>query len=228
MKPDAICAYCLDEADGYDHLVPVSRQTTRRRRGKMASVSERVPCCSMCNSLLGNSPAFTFRDRSAVLLLRYAERPRSEARDTWRKIQNLFRIVAGFELEAEIEAIDERQRERLRGELEMERARRNAEDEARAAQAAYRQERIAIAKQEAKERIARAKKRGAEKFRKAYAKRRQMDDVASLPEYLQELNAKAAELLGMSNNPPLGSKKAAMIGRQLGRDIAAWRNKLEK
>jgi hypothetical protein len=120
---DQPCTYCLDPADGYDHLMPVSRQTTRRRQGKMSSISERVPCCSVCNSLLGASPAFTVRDRAAVLILRYAERPRDEARDTYRKLKHLFEIVAGFDLGEEIERIDELQRRRFSDQFEAERQR---------------------------------------------------------------------------------------------------------
>lgn len=123
MRDDQTCAYCTFPADGYDHLVPVSRQTTRRRKGKMASVSERVPCCELCNSLLGPCPAFKIRDRAAFLILRYAERPRSEARETWLKLRRLLTIVAGYELEAELEAIDERQERRIAAIAEAERLR---------------------------------------------------------------------------------------------------------
>jgi uncharacterized protein YhaN len=110
----------------------------------MASVSERVPCCLLCNALLGAAPVFTLRDRAAFLITRYAERPREEAFDTVRKLKCLFNVAAGFELEPWLEEIEERTRRRFADQLATERAKQEAEAAA---------ERSALAHAEENERL---------------------------------------------------------------------------
>jgi hypothetical protein len=198
------CTYCGDDADTEDHLIPVSRQTTRKRHGKMASVSERVPCCSLCNSLLGAAAAFTVRDRAALLILRYAERPRADAHETLRKLPVLFRVVAGFDLGEVVEEAEERNRRRFAEQLEKEQAEQKAEQAA----AAFQRQQIALAEKAAKDRERRireaAKERNEAKEkarrnrewstrRKAVNQTTKRAKLETIPDYVADIDRRGAE-----------------------------------
>jgi len=133
MKADQSCTYCGDPADTVDHLEPVSRQTARRRRGKMAGLGDRVPACRECNSTLGACNANTVKERAAVLLLAYAGQKRNPL-ELIDRMRHLLHVAAGFPLEPEIEDMENRRRHRL-AELVRERQAEIDADEAAAAAA---------------------------------------------------------------------------------------------
>lgn len=116
------CTYCGDPADTLDHLEPISRQTNRRRRGKMASCGKRVPCCRLCNSLLGASDAFTVRERAAFLLMAYARHDRRNPLAIAGKMQHLLHVAAGFPLPEQIEAMEAERRRDLAEQIAARRA----------------------------------------------------------------------------------------------------------
>jgi hypothetical protein len=133
---DHPCTYCGDIADTEDHLEPVSRQTSRRRKGKMASCGKRVPCCLLCNSLLGACDVFTVRERAMFLAFCYARRDRKNPLVVLDKMQHLLHVAAGFPLPEEIEVIIEAEARRIEAIAEAERLRvRQAFEEAERADA---------------------------------------------------------------------------------------------
>jgi hypothetical protein len=107
MGDDSLCVYCGDPAVAMDHLVPVAWQRNGRNGADRAG-ADLVPACLQCNSLLGAAPAFTVRDRAAVLILAYTRRPRAEAAETARKLLRLVDVAAGYPLPTRIEALEER------------------------------------------------------------------------------------------------------------------------
>ena len=72
-----LCTYCGDVSECRDHVVPVSFTSNipARKRGK-TNKKDTVPCCTECNSLLGNKLLTTVETRAAYLIgvmeLRYA------------------------------------------------------------------------------------------------------------------------------------------------------------
>jgi hypothetical protein len=112
MKTEKACTYCGISADTMDHLEPVSRQTTRRRRGKMAGLGDRVPACRQCNSTLGACNANSVKERAAVLLLAYAGQKRNPL-EMIDRMRHLLHVAAGFPLDPELEEMEVRRRHRL-------------------------------------------------------------------------------------------------------------------
>lgn len=154
------CIYCGDPADTEDHLEPVSRQTSRRRKGKMPGLGDTVPCCGECNSLLGAANAFTVKERAAVLVLAYARRDRRNPLQIVDRLRRLIHVAAGFPLDPEIAEMEARRRHRL-AELAAE---RRAAQEAEEAEAAER-EAARLAEASAAAELAGARKREAKALR---------------------------------------------------------------
>lgn len=60
------CAYCGDFASSRDHVIPVSSGQSMTTRSTTRKNS--VPCCSECNSYLGNRHYHTVGTRAAYLV----------------------------------------------------------------------------------------------------------------------------------------------------------------
>lgn len=73
MRSDGrCCVYCGDYYQCRDHIVPVAWESVYRtyRPG------DTVPCCSECNSYLGDRPIFTLEDRAHYLVDAYITKRR--------------------------------------------------------------------------------------------------------------------------------------------------------
>ena len=67
-----ICSYCGEYANTYDHVIPVSYKHISRNLE--VGNREAIPCCSECNSLLGNKFLHTVSLRATYLLKKYRSR----------------------------------------------------------------------------------------------------------------------------------------------------------
>lgn len=69
-----ICTYCGEQADCYDHTIPVAyRHNTRNNHENR---NHAVPCCTECNTTLGAAPFFTIRERAEYILKKYTYKHR--------------------------------------------------------------------------------------------------------------------------------------------------------
>ena len=68
------CAYCGDIADSLDHVLPHSYTRIFPKQNRTYNKKEVVPCCTECNSLLGNKPYFAVAERAAYLAGKYEKR----------------------------------------------------------------------------------------------------------------------------------------------------------
>ena len=67
-----ICSYCGEFADTYDHVIPVSYKHVDRKME--VGNKEAIPCCSECNTILGNRFLHTVSARATYLLKEYRKR----------------------------------------------------------------------------------------------------------------------------------------------------------
>ena len=67
-----ICSYCGEFADTYDHVIPVSYKHVDRKME--VGNKEAIPCCSECNTILGNRFLHTVSARAGYLLKTYSKR----------------------------------------------------------------------------------------------------------------------------------------------------------
>ena len=67
-----ICSYCGEYADTHDHVIPVSYKHVTR--ANETGNKEAIPCCSECNTTLGNVFLHTVSARAEYLLKRYKKR----------------------------------------------------------------------------------------------------------------------------------------------------------
>lgn len=221
------CTYCDDPADTMDHLVPVSRQTNRKRRGKLSSLSSTVPCCRTCNSLLGAVTEPDIRARAALLLVAYAKRGPDDPMDVQRRIPRLVHVASGFDLGAELERLVELQRQRLAEQAamlrELERDRQEAIEEARAER--ERQERQAAELAEARrlEQVAaRARRRYERKLKAAIA------EAGKVPTHKgrQEAFAAALRRLDAACRPTDIPPADGTITRAKSSTLPAWHHRI--
>ena len=81
------CVYCGDQADGIDHVLPVSLAASRFKEGSTEDPNKRhyrrllikIPSCRDCNGLAGNTLNWTLRSRIEMVRARRAKRERLAA-----------------------------------------------------------------------------------------------------------------------------------------------------
>lgn len=69
------CSYCGQPAQALDHVIPLSVASSEaRKNGSLTNRKTCVPCCTECNSVLGNKAFYTVGARAGYLAKRYPSR----------------------------------------------------------------------------------------------------------------------------------------------------------